>query len=388
MLKKLPALFAGLLLTLVAAAVDDSELRSGHPDTYTVKRGDTLWDISARFLKKPWLWPEIWQANPQVENPHLIYPGDVLNLAYLNGKNRITRADNGPRVRTEPLDNAIEPIPLKDIKEFLKNMRIVDEATYKRLPHIVGVEESRLRVAEGNLVYAKGMENAKAGDQFVIVRQTNLYWSMPPEEKGDAPTTHVREIDPFFRGEKGTLWHHAPLEHTFKGDVKLLGYEVMVIGNVTLTRATNPASLLVTYSDIEIRPGDLVMPIEDKPYDSHYLPHAPAQVPADFQVLAFTDASNAIGPRQVVALSRGAADGIENGHTFSIYTPGERITDAYKYPEGSFKKLFNPKDSKTTLPEEYIGHVMIFRTFDRVSYGLVMDGIRPVHKGDVLRAPD
>lgn len=388
MLKKLPALFAGLLLTLVAAAVDDSELRPGHPDTYTVKRGDTLWDISARFLKKPWLWPEIWQANPQVENPHLIYPGDVLNLAYLNGKNRVTQADSGPRVRTESLDSAIEPIPLKDIKEFLKNMRIVDEATYKRLPHLVGVEEGRLRVAEGNLVYAKGLESAKPGDQFVIVRQTNLYWSMPPEEKGDAPTTHVRETHPFFRGEKGMIWHHAPLEHTLKGDVKLLGYEVMVIASATLTRATNPASLLVTYSDIEIRPGDLVMPVEDKPYDSQYMPHAPTQVPPDFKVLAFTDATNAIGPRQVVALSRGAADGIENGHTFSIYTPGERVTDDYKYTEGTFKKLFNPKDSKVTLPEEYIGHVMIFRTFDRVSYGLVMDGVRPVHLGDRLRAPD
>src|ERR1043165_9806350 len=104
MLKKLPARFAGLLLAFVSYAVDDSELRPGHPDTYTVKRGDTLWDISARFLKKPWLWPEIWQANPQVENPHLIYPGDVLNLAYLNGKYRVTNANTGPRVRAQPLD--------------------------------------------------------------------------------------------------------------------------------------------------------------------------------------------------------------------------------------------------------------------------------------------
>ncbi|HJU39786.1 MAG TPA: LysM peptidoglycan-binding domain-containing protein [Tahibacter sp.] len=372
----------------MAAAVDDSELRQGHPDTYTVKRGDTLWDISARFLKKPWLWPEIWQANPQIENPHLIYPGDVLNLSYLNGKYRVTRdADSGPRVRREQLDEAIEPIPLKDIKEFLKNMRIVDEATYRRLPHIVGVEENRLRVAEGNLVYVKNLE-AKSGDQFVIVRQTNVYWSEPPEEKGDAPTTHSRPVDTFFKGEKGTLWHHSPMEFTLRGDVKLLGYEVMVIGSGTVTRTTNPTSLLVTYSDVEIRPGDLVMPIEDKPYDSQYLPRAPAQVPPDFKVLAFTDADNAVGPRQVVALSRGAADGIENGHTFSIYAPGERITDDYKYPTGTFKKLFNPKDSKVTLPEEYLGHVMIFRTFDRVSYGLIMDGIRPVHLGDVLRAPD
>ncbi len=105
-------------------------------------------------------------------------------------------------------------------------------------------------------------------------------------------------------------------------------------------------------------------------------------------MLAFTDALNAVGPKQVVALSRGAADGIENGHTFSIYHPGERINDQYKYPEGGARKFFNPNDSKVTLPSEFVGHVMIFRTFDRVSYGLVMDGLRPVHLNDVLTAPE
>ena len=164
MLKKLLALFAGLLLTLGVYAANQSDLRDGHPDTYTVKRGDTLWDISGRFLKKPWLWPELWQANPQIQNPHLIYPGDVLSLAYLNGGRSALRNEGGPHVRVEQLEDAIKPIPLADLKNFLKNTRILDEDSFKRAPHIVAIEENQLRGANGNLIYVKGLD-AKAGDQ-------------------------------------------------------------------------------------------------------------------------------------------------------------------------------------------------------------------------------
>lgn len=386
MLKKLPALFAGLLVALTAFAVSESELRNGHPDTYTVKRGDTLWDISARFLKKPWLWPEIWQANPQVENPHLIYPGDVLNLSYLNAGGGARLTGTGPRVRREPLDEAIQPINLKDIEQFLKNMRVVDEKTFKSLPHIVAVEENKLRAVNGNLAYVRGLDG-KPGDSYVIVRPTNLYYSVEGKKDGDPPTTHVRSLDTQ-HGQNKMLWHPSPVKNMFGRNASVLGYEVQVLANAQITRAGDPSSVLITYSDYEIRPGDLIMPIEDRPYDSQYVPHAPKSVPTSFEVLAFTDALNAVGPKQVVALSRGSADGIENGQTFSIYHPGERITDQYKYPEGGARNFFNPNDSKVTLPAEFIGHVMIFRTFDRVSYGLVMDGLRPVHLHDVLTAPE
>ncbi|MEO8671385.1 MAG: LysM domain-containing protein [Tahibacter sp.] len=389
MLKKLPALFAGLLLAFVAYAAADAELRADHPDSYVVRKGDTLWDISARFLKKPWLWPEVWQANPQIQNPHLIYPGDVINLAYLNGHTRLTaeRGLNGPQVRTEPLEDSIKPIPLRDLRSLLKNMRIVDEATFKNLPHVVAIEENQLRGVNGNLVYVHGLDAAAPGSQFVIVRPSNVYYSMPPEEKGGPPSTHARELDTT-HGQSKMLWHHGPSEFSFLGHVEVLGYEVMVIGQGKLTKAGTPSSFLVTYSDMEIRQGDLIMPVEDKPYDSQYLPHAPKTVPAEFSVLAFTDANGVVGPKQVVALSRGSQDGIENGQTFSIYHSGETVNDDYHYADGSVKKFVHPRKSKVTLPEEFIGHVMIFRTFDRVSYGLVMDGIRPVHLQDSLHAPE
>jgi len=385
MLKKLPAVFAGLLVALTAFAVGESELRSDHPDTYTVKRGDTLWDISARFLKKPWLWPEIWQANPQVENPHLIYPGDVLNLSYLNNGGGARLSSGGPRIRREPLDEAISPIPLKDIEQFLRNMRVVDAETFKALPHVVAVEEHKLRAVNGNLIYVRGLD-AKPGDAFVVVRPSNLYYSVEGK-RDEPPTTHVRPLDAY-HGQRKMLWHNNPVKDMFGRNSTVLGYEVQVIANVQVTRTGDPSSLLITYSDYEIRESDLIMPVENKPYDSQYLPHPPKAVPPDFKVLAFTDAMNAIGPRQVVALSRGASDGVENGEVYSIFQPGQTITDRYKYPEGSPRKFFNPKDSKVTLPEEYVGHVMIFRTFDRVSYGLVMDGLKPVHIYDTLRAPE
>jgi LysM domain len=384
MLKKLPAVFAGLLVALTAFAVGDSELRNGHPDTYTVKRGDTLWDISARFLNKPWLWPEIWQANPQVENPHLIYPGDVLNLSYLNNGRDARLTNTGPRIRRDPLDEAIKPIPLKDLEQFLKNMRVIDKATLEGLPHVVGVEENKLRAVDGGLIYVRGLD-AKPGDALVVVRPSNLYYQTKGK-KGEPPIVHARALDTQ-HGRSKLVWSNLKLGDFFRRDSSILGYEVQVIANAQVTRGGDTSSLLVTYADYEIRAGDLIMPVEDKPYDSQYLPHPPRDVPPEFRVLAFTDAMNAVGPKQVVALSRGSADGIENGQTFAIYHPGDTVTDRYAYPDGSAKQLFNPRDSKVTLPEEYVGHVMIFRTFDRVSYGLVMDGLRPAHAQDVLRAP-
>jgi hypothetical protein len=388
MLKKLLSLFAGLLLTLGVYAANQSDLRNDHPDTYTVKRGDTLWDISARFLHKPWLWPELWQANPQIQNPHLIYPGDVLSLAYLNGGSRaVLRNEGGLHVRAESLEDSIKPIPLAELKNFLKNTRILDEETFKHAPHVLAMEENSLRAANGKLVYVKDL-SAKAGDQFAIVRPTALYFSTPGDEDGQPRHVYARETESFFDGEPAMLWHQELGKFSYKGSVEVIGHEVLVIGQVTVTKSADVSSALVTYSDMEIRKGDLLLPVEDKPYDSSYFPHPPKSVPADMSVINFTDAVGSVGPHQVVVLSRGGKDGVDNGQTYSLYQIGDVVTDDYKYPKGSNKAFFHPKKKKSQLPEEFIGHVMVFRTFDNVSYGLVMDGIRPVQKGNVLHAPE
>ena len=384
MLAKLLAVSAGLLVTLAVYAAG-VEWADHHPDRYTVRKGDTLWDISARFLKKPWYWPEIWQDNPQVKNPHLIYPGDEL---VING-NRLTlsNASIEPHARVTSLENAIEPIPLSALKQFLRHTRIVDEKTFEHAPHVVGIEENQLRGSAGQLVYIRGLA-AQPGEKFALVRPLGRYYDMPPKSE-NAPSEVFRQSpDEFYDGRPGLLWRHGPMEHSLLGDVHFLGYELLDFGTVEVTRAGDPASALIGYSDFEVRPGDFVLPVEDTPYDDQYVPHAPAHVPDNMRVIAFTDALNSVGKRQVVALSRGAKDGVENGQTYSIYHDGETVYYRTDYPDGSAKAFFHPRDSHVKLPPEFVGHVMVFRTFDRVSYGLIMDAVKPVHMADFLFDPD
>src|SRR5688500_6387506 len=146
---RLRVVLGAALLTVATYAIAQ-EFRGGHPDTYVVKRGDTLWDIAGRFLKRPWLWPEIWQANPQIQNPHLIYPGDIISLAYLN------------RVVAGPRDEApITGVPLSDIEPFLKNLRVVDG--FEHLPYVVGLEEDHLRSSRDQVAYIKGRRTLCGG---------------------------------------------------------------------------------------------------------------------------------------------------------------------------------------------------------------------------------
>ena len=381
MLKKLLAVSAGLLFTLTVYAAS-VEWADNRPDRYVVQKGDTLWDISARFLKKPWYWPEVWHDNQQVKNPHLIYPGDVL---VING-DRLVNGDFGPRVRRSDGDAAIPPIPLSELKQWLKNTRIIGEDQLEFAPHVVGIEENQLRGTAGNLVYIRGLD-AQPGTRLALVRPMGRYYDMPPEDDARPREVHRQEKD-IRDGRPALLWRHGPNEFTLAGNVRFLGYEMLDFGVVEVTRRADVSSALVTYSDFEIRTGDFVLPIDDAPYDDQYMPHAPSQVPENMRVIAFSDALNAVGPRQVIALSRGEEDGIENGQTFSHYHDGEQVEDRTDYPEGSMRKFFKRKDAKVTLPPEFVGHVMIFRTFERVSYGLVMDAVKPVHIGDFLHHPD
>jgi len=383
MLKKLLAVLAGLLFTLTvyAATVDWAD---HHPDRYVVKKGDTLWGISARFLRKPWLWPEIWQDNPQVKNPHLIYPGDELVVS--GGRLGHGNGSIEPHARVTSLDDAIPPIPLSALKQWLKNVRVVGEDDYKNAPHVVGIEENQLRGTPGQLVYVRGL-NAQPGQKFALVRPLGRYYDMPPEKDGAVREVH-RQAPDARDGRPAMLWRHGPNEFTLSGDVRFLGYEMLNFGTVEVTRNADVSSVLVTYSDFEVRAGDYVLPIEEQPYDFQYVPHSPSRAPDNMRVAAFTDALYAVGKNQVVALTRGAEDGVDNGTTFSIYQPGEEVLDQTDYTEGSARKFFHPRDARVTLPPEFIGHVMIFRTFQRVSYGLVMDSVKPVQLGAFLHDPN
>jgi len=383
MIRKIIVLLAGMLVT-VAVYAAGAQLRANHPDSYVVRRGDTLWDISAKFLSKPWLWPEIWQANPQVRNPHLIYPGDVLNLSFINGP-RLTLQ---PQVHAE--GEAVSAIPLSELRMFLKEMRVMDSNAVSSAPYVVGLEEGQLRGTVGQNLYVRGLQGAP-GQRWAIVRPTHMFRGYDQDDPDNADLVG-NDIDsdaamvtsPWHEDSRvstQTMWSHDDNIHRTHGQD--LGVEVSVIGTAETLRMGDPSTLLLLDSTTEIRSGDRVVPIDDAPYDPYFYPHPPKSAPKNARVIAFADAMAAAGPRQVVALSIGTKDGVDNGQTYSIYEPGENIHD-----DVASNSWTRDLGKRVTLPDEYVGHVMVFRTFDRVSYGLVMDSLRPVEKGDRLRLPE
>lgn len=378
MFKKVLAVSAAMLLTL-ASYVAAVELRDDHPDTYVVQKGDTLWDIAARFLNEPWLWPEIWQANPQVENPHLIYPGDVLSLAYLGGRPTVIK--RSPSARR--LDDAINALPLAEIEPFLKKAHILDEDAYRRLPYVIGLEESRLRSAEGQLVYVRGVD-FEVGQQWALVRPSVRYSVDPHPETGD-----LRIKRDEWDAQHGLRPHSSGMEwahHVASDDgFEVLGWEVIEMTQGVVTRDGDPATILLTPGGAEAKIGDLLIPYDPQPFDLTFYPHAMQSMPANVRILAQTDRYLYGGPRDVIAISAGAREGIENGHVFSIWHPGEMVRDEIAH---EYRLAADRRKNKVQLPDEFVGHVMIFRTFDKVSYGLIMDGIRPARLDDRILLPE
>ena len=373
----LRTMLATALLTVATYAVA-AELRGGHPDSYVVKRGDTLWDIAGTFLRKPWLWPEIWQANPQIKNPHLIYPGDVISLAYLDR----VGVQAGPRA-----DGPVNAVPLAEVEPFLKDLRVV--ASIDNLPYVVGLEEDRLRSSHGQVAYVRGLEGIAPGQRYLVVRPEKRYRHVDRSgyccdlfqtEDLDARGRHMREA--------GTMWSNwvFPSKNT-----EFMGYELMTQSTGTVTRGEvagiQASTLLLDAEGRDVRVGDRLVPVEAQPYDLQFFPHAPASQPAQVRVLAVADSFSAAGPRDVIALSAGRLDGIDNGTVFSLWKRGKAVSD--KVASGLDRdEDFRPGGKSVRVPDEFAGHAMVFRTFDNVSYALVMSSVKPVHTGYELKHPD
>ena len=378
MLKRLRTVIAVATLTVAtyAAAV---ELRSDHPDTYVVQRGDTLWDIAGKFLQRPWLWPEIWQANPQIQNPHLIYPGDVISLAYLN---RVA-VEEGPR------DEApVTGVPLSEIEPFLKNLRVVDE--FEHLPYVVGFEGDRLRASMDQVAYVKGLADAQPGQRYAVVRPSVRFTRI---DRANCCDIFPKE-DLDFRGARTrdttNYWTNVALAGESS---EMLGYELVQLTTGTITRGEvggiEASTLLVQDEGREVRVGDRLIPVEAQPYDLQFFPHPPKQQ-LDYgraRIIGVADTLVFGGPRDVVALSVGAREGVDNGTVFSIWRVGSEVADRVKYGTNRSPDLFSQSQT-VRLPDEFAGHVMVFRTFDKVSYGLVMDSIKPSRVGFELKHPD
>ncbi len=358
-----------------------ADLRGDHPDTYVVKKGDTLWDIAGRFLPKPWLWPEIWQANPQIANPHLIYPGDVISLAYLD---RVQQAvvEPGPRVEAP-----VTGVPLDAVRPFLKDLRVVDE--FRRLPYVVALEEDRLRGGQGQIAYAAELAMAP-GQRVAILRPMQRYTH---RDRTDGCCDLFQKDDLDYRGsvilDSAHFWDGAMIMDAGRDT---LGYEMVRVANAVVTRGegngAQASTLLIEGDSRDVRVGDRIVPAGAEGYDLQFFPHVPAQ---SFEygrakILAVSDMLTTGGPHDVVALSVGKREGIDNGTVFSVWRPGSAIVDRVYAPDMTEGWIF--PGGRTRLPDEFAGHVMVFRTFDKVSYALVMDSVKPSRVGYELKHPD
>lgn len=373
MLLRFRTVVAAAMLT-VAAYATAVEVNGGHPDTYVVRKGDTLWDIAGRFLQKPWLWPEIWQANPQVANPHLIYPGDVLSLAYLD---RVT-AQPGPRQEAP-----VTGVPLAQVEPFLKQLSVVD--SIEQLPYVVGLEDNRLRATGGQTAYVR-LADAQVGQRWAVVRPTVRYAQPKPTED----LTANGDVTP----GSGNLWRAFSAPNHRRG---VLGYELAQVGTGTITQVaggkTEASTLALDNASggREVRAGDRLVPVEATPYDLQFFPHVPAAgvEGVDVRVLAVTDMFSTGGPRDVIAISAGRAQGVDNGTVFSLWRQGSHVAHRMKFPGSSrMDDSVSTGAGRVSLPDEYAAHAMVFRTFDNVSYALVMQGVKPVRVGYSALHPD
>jgi hypothetical protein len=345
----------GLGLGIAANAWTASEniaqyLKPGHPDVYEVVKGDTLWDISGRFLERPWLWPEIWQINPQVENPHLIYPGDHIALEWVDGQPqlKLRRGDAGrttkmtpsdtvslhPQIRSEPLESAIPAIRLDAIQAFLVENRIVDPVELRNAAYVVQGEAERLVLGAGDRVYVRGV--LPASDNFNIVRRGPAY------------------VDP----------------HTGE----MLGQEATYIGLVqTVAQEGDITTMLIQTSREEALIGDRIFPTEKRRVDPTFFPNSPNDEIRGEIISVFSGVTQ-VGQFDVVILNRGEREGLQIGNVLAIYKRGALARD----------RIAN---ETVRLPSERAGLLMVFRVFEKLSYGLVLAAERALAVEDEVRNP-
>jgi len=376
--------FTALLTGMVMA--QDVSLRSDHPDEYVVVKGDTLWDISGRFLDKPWQWPAIWHANPQVANPHLIYPGDILSLVYIDGvpQLRLRRGDTiklSPSVRVVDRE-PINAIPFESIRPFIRNIRILSPDEFEGLPYILANTEDRLTATFSDQTYARGLD-AQVGEEYVVVRLTSIYDAIgdPPETRRVRPSKHWKRLANVWDQDEDMYDTTHPWNRKARNPI---GYEMLEVSRVRVSQAGEISVLDIIQDRTEVKEGDYILPANDKGYESTFFPRAMDSTPEDLRVLATSGQKVGVGTFQIVSINGGSRQGLQSGHVFASFRKGEKVRDRTGYRYGSYHE-----DAKVRLPEVYDGLVMVFRTFDDISYGIVMSGSkRVVQEFDRLRDPD
>lgn len=348
-----------ILLTVPMLSWPAADLRPDHPRTYTVRQGDTLWDIAGRFLHQPWQWPEIWHANPSIRNPDRIYPGDVLELVYIDGKPRLTRqttrttqARLSPQVRSD--EGAVPPVPLDAIAPFLSHPQVIDAGALEDAPHVIGFPDGNLMGGEGMRAYVHGMESTGAV-AFDILRRGKTYY--------DSAT-----------GEA-------------------LGYLARHVGTASLERGGDPATVRLDTTHIEVLRGDRIVARRRIVEPDPFFPRPPA-VPVYGQILDAYESLSQVARHHVVLIDRGRADGLAVGDVLLVDNRGGTVRDTYGPLEeqrvydtvgGVFRQSLIPPE--INLPDERAGNLVVFDVFERMSLGLVMDSRRPIQKGALVHNP-
>lgn len=338
-MKKVMLALLGIWI-MVSAIAAEAPFNDDIPDKYTVKKGDTLWDISDFFLSQPWLWPEIWHANPQIRNPHLIYPGDSINLIYLNGKPRLmlSRGRNvklSPQIKETTNRDPISALPLDKISSFLSRTRVVDNGVLEAAPYVVAGQEKHLLTGIGDDFYARGDFSGQIG-LYGVYRDGGPY------------------IDP---------------------DTKeLLGVRAQDIGSAKLKLLNDDiGTFAATRSLEEIRIGDRLLPHEERKVNATFHPNQPPQG-TNGLIISVEGGVNNAGFLDVVAINLGERNDLETGDLLGIYKTGEVVTD--RVIGGTI-----------ILPSERAGLLMIFRTFEKMSFGLVLKANRPMAVNDIVKNP-
>jgi LysM domain len=335
------------------AGVPLSELAPNAPDQYTVKRGDTLWDISSLYLKRPWRWPELWGMNlDQIRNPHLIYPGQQLLLERSGDRARLRMAGGqpgdtvrlSPRVRdVGPSGGPITSVPLKFIESFLNDAVILDSDELDRAPRIVAAQEGRVLLGKGDLAYVRG----DVGN----TREWRVFQQAKPLVDPDSNAV---------LGYEGT--YVASAEYEREGETNSRGEVV-------------PATFRLTATTLEARVADRLAPAQAKDYEP-YAPRPPSAPVNGRIVSVYGEALNA-GQNQIVSLNRGARDGLERGHVLALWRAGALERDLTQ--GGAAQPI--------RLPDERHGLLFVFRVFDRMSYALILNVQDPVTRGDRFTEP-
>jgi len=340
--KRVTSFLLGAALSFAAFA-DTLILKENHPETYTVVKGDTLWDISAQFLNTPWLWPRLWQANSQIENPHLIYPGDLLTLIWIDGEPQLTRKKLkklSPTPRLEEKGVAIPTIPLSAISAFLSKDHIIEPSLLENAPRLLGDAIGTPRFLEGDVFYAQGQYDKSK--LYGIYRLGNDY---------NDPNTD-----------------------------EFLGKQLIFIGlsevskniNVTATEQVTPHDVLK--SAREARQGDLILPIPE--YDTtpaYFLPQ-PVSSEVEGHILGALNNVSAIGKWDIVVIDKGQRENVQIGSMFSIMRSGpgvlvDKNKIEYQNDASTFDKMGGPD---ITIPAERLGELMVFKVYEKVSIAMVM----------------